>query len=317
MKRFCGWLVLCTSLAAQPQNPYPKDIASRYLPVSEVSQHTKEGAFLEPVTPVAVLKARPVPFRSVGLAPLKVNPVRPKIWEMPPFATIGPPLPEGSAPPEAPKEAPPVFSEVDTQPESPSARLRPKLGPRKIQARFKDYAIPEAISQVCYGSNSDGICQFSLYGGTNSFVAEDAYFALNAALDSRETLEGFGKEAVLGVYREPTPKAPTLAERRFNTIAVTGKARPELVDPGLNQARKAPAFKDISTQTLKGGHLDLSRLPPARPAAPPRAPRSYWVFLAYYPDKAVTAEILLDQRLGSPQNLVDMGSLIQAQIKSR
>ncbi|MBT9583205.1 hypothetical protein IV102_07640 [bacterium] len=317
MRRSFCWLLLSASLAAQPENPYPKDIAARYLPVTEASSHTKDGSALELVTPVNVIKARSVPFQAVGLAPQKVTPVRPKTWDLPPFATIGPPQVGPEPEVEPPREVPPAFSEVELGSESPSSQLRPKAGPRKLQARFKDYAIPEPISRVCYGSNSDGICQFSLYGGTNSFAAEDAYFSLNAALDSREELKGFGKVAVLGVFREAIPKKPTLAERRFDSIEVAGKARPDLVDPGLNQARKAPAFKEISTHTLSGGRLDMSRLPPPVTSSTPRAPRNYWVFLAYYPDKAVTAEILLDQRLGNPQNLVDMASLIHAQIKNR
>lgn len=312
MKRFACWLLLTLTLAAQPQNPL-KDQAPLFLTLAEASANTKDGAALEVMTPTPVLKARPVPFREVGLAPQKVTTARPKTWEMPPFATIGPP---GEVVAEVPRLEAPVFSDVDTSVgEAPSPNLRPKLGPRKIQARFSDYNVPEPVSRVCYGSTA-GFCQLSLYGGTTSFFAESAYLALQATLENREELQGFGKEAVLGVFKEEIPKAPVLPDKRFESVPVVGKARPELVDPGLNKARKAPAFKDISTETLAGGRLDLSKLPPAGPAKAARAPRNYYVFLAYYPDKAVTVELVIDQRLGGFQDLVQMGLAVQAHVKA-
>ena len=317
MKRCFLGLLLLTAAAAQPENPYSPDVAAQYLPVSAAVENIRDGVALEKVTPVAVLQTRSVPFQAVPLAPQKVSSALPKSWELPPFATIGPPQVNPEAPPQEPEQGPPVFSELPTHREAPSPLLRPKVGPHKIQSHFKDYVIPPAISRVCYGSNSAGICQFSLYGGTNSFVAEDAYIALTAALDSREELKGFGKEGVLGIYKDQVESPVGLSERRFESIAVTGKKRPDLIDPGLNKARQAPAFKSISTEPGVRGHLDLSKLPSPKPAEPPRAPRSYWVFLAYYPDKAVTAEIVLDQRLGNPQNLVQMGALIQTQLNER
>ncbi len=318
-KSLLGWLAMASLVAwGQPENPYAKDIAARWLTVAQASGNTKDSQALEVVTPVAVLQARKVPFQDLAIVPnQRIQRVRPKAsWDLPPFATIGPPQ-EVEPEPQAPLVSAPVFAEVGMGAEAPSPLLRPRAGPRKLQAKFKDFVIPDAVSRVCFSSNESGLCQFSLYGGTNSFFAEQAYNALQAALDSREELKGFGQEAVLGVYHEPVDKPPSLAEPRFDSIEVTGKARPDQVDPGLNKARQAPAFKDVSTQTLANAHLDLSKLPSPRPAKAPRAPRVYWVVLAYFPDKAVTAEILLDQRLGSPQNAVDMAALVQTQIKTR
>jgi len=181
--------------------------------------------------------------------------------------------------------------------------------------RFEDYQIPEPISRVCYASNSAGICQLSLYGGTTSFEAEEAYVALSATLDKRETLFGFGKEALWGTYLEKLDKPKVQSETRFESIPVTGKARPDLVDPGLNKARKAPAFKEISTQPNQKGRLDLSRLPSPKPSQAPRAPRSYLVLLAYYPDKAVTMELLIDQRLGNLQSLLDLAMGVRNRLR--
>lgn len=314
MRRLWVWLLLTGVLAAQPEARYPKETASRWLGLLTVRTAFDEDRGLETVTPLAILKKRNVPFEAVGIAPTRVKDnARPKVtWTVPPFATIGPPGTE-EATPAAPEVQAPVFAEVDTTGDSPSPYLRPKAGPNKVQARFRDFEIPPAVSRACYASNDAGVFEFSLYGGTSSFAAEDAFEALAAALDNKTELRGYGERSMLGEYKEQTQKK-YLEEKRFESVEVVGKPQPEAIDPGLNAAKKAPSFKDISTKPLSSGHLDLSKLPKPK-QAPARAPRDYWVLLAYYPEKALTLEFAVDKRLGTPQNLVDLANQVHNRLK--
>lgn len=315
MKRLGVWLLLTGLLAAQPEARYPKETAAQWLGLMTVRSAFNENSGLETVSPMTILKKRDVAFEGVGIAPTRVaNSARPKTtWTVPPFATIGPPGTEEAAP--APTLQAPVFADVNTEAEAPSPFLRPKAGPNQIQARFRDFEIPAAVSRACYASNDQGVFEFSLYGGTSSFAAEDAFEALSAALDNRQELKGYGERSMLGEYKEQTAKK-YLEEKRFDSIEVVGKPQPDLIDPGLNAAKKAPAFKDISTKPLSAGHLDLSKLPKPK-QAPPRAPRDYWVLLAYYPEKALALEFAVDKRLGSPQNLVDLANQMHNRLKPR
>lgn len=308
-------LALGGSLAAQTVANYPPEIAQKWLSVSQVIEHTNSGAELAVGTPSNIIVARPVAFQDVSIARNKSAPVTRKgSWEVPPFPQIGPPSADSHE--QVAVAAPPVFRGVDGAPDSPSAFLRPLPAPAKGHVSFRDFVIPEPISRVCFTSALTGVCQLSLYGGTTSFAAEDAYVALSGALDSKEPLQGFGKEAVLGVYSEEgTKAAPKPEGPSFSDVPTVGAKRPDLVDPGLNQSRKAPAFRDVSTSLSQSPHLDLSKLPRNAPPQVYRVPRSYWVVLMYFPDKAITAELALDKRLGSPQGLVDMAMQIQTRIK--
>lgn len=315
MKRLWVWLLLTGVLAAQPEARYPKETASQWLGLLTVRTAFDENSGLEAVTPLTIIKKRNVPFQDVGIAPSRVNNVRPKVtWTVPPFATIGPPGTEEVTAP-VPEVQAPVFAEVDTSGDAPSPYLRPKAGPNKVQARFRDFEIPPALSRACYASNDAGLFEFSLYGGTSSFAAEDAFEALAAALDNKTELRGYGERSMMGEYKEQIEKK-YLEEKRFESVEVVGKPQPEAIDPGLNAAKKAPAFKDISTKPLSTGHLDLSKLPKLK-QAPPRAPRDYWVLLAYYPEKALAIEFSLDKRLGTPQNLVDLANQVHNRLKQK
>ncbi len=314
MKRFWVWLLLTGVLAAQPEARYPKETAAQWLGLLTVRAAFDENSGLETVTPMAIVKKRDVPFEGVGIAATRVsNGSRPAVsWTVPPFATIGPPGTEELGPARTVSQAP-VFAEVDTEREAPSPYLRPKAGPNKVQARFGDFEIPEPLSRACYASNDAGVFEFSLYGGTSSFAAEDAFEALAAALENKHELKGYGERSMLGEFKEQFAKK-YLEEKRFESVEVVGKPQPDAIDPGLNAARKAPVFKDISTRPLSAGHLDLSKLPKPK-QAPARAPRDYWVLLAYYPEKALALEFAVDKRLGNPQNLVDMANQVHNLLK--
>ena len=302
----CGW-----AAAQSLESLYPKDQALRWVGPNQISEKVVPG--LEPVQSLAILQQKEVPFDDLALAPtVRRTTQRSKLWEVPPFPQIGPP--GGNEEEGAPGA--PAFSAIETNPGAPSQRLRPKAGPKILQNRFSDYRIPDAFSRVCYGSTTQGLCQLSLYGGLNSFQAEDAYIALKASLDRKDDMQGYASESVLGSFRENFEK--DLAEAHFDSIEVIGEARPELVDPGLIMASKAPTFQGISTQPSgSSARLDLSALPRRPLGGEVRAPRSYWVWLGYFPEASLTAEICLDQRLGNPQQVMDLATYLQTRIRNR
>lgn len=320
-------MFLCLCFASPPARSqtarYPQEIARRWLTLDDVAARVDEKVSLEIASGGApILHAAPVPFQDVGLIPTthpSVSPQKlPTQWELPPFPLIGPPS-ASDAPPEAVADAgAPAFQGVDVA-EPPSALLRPLPAPPKRASTFRDFAIPDALSRVRFTSSLAGVCQLSVYGGTTSFAAEDAYRALTAALSSKEELKGVGREALLGVYEDPSEKPSARPEGPgFADIPPVGARRPELMDPGLNAARQAPAFKDISTQPRSGPPaLDFSHLPRSAPARPQSVPHSYWVALIYMPDKAVTLELSMDQRLGTPQGLVDLALLLQTRVREQ
>lgn len=297
----------------QPREPYPKDQASRWMPLADVASRLTKGASLEAVSSESVLKSREIPFDEVGLAPTRVSPRPNRTWTVPPFAPIGPP---GSPEVTSARSAAPVFAELESDTQAPSQYLRPRRGPNKLQARFSDFRVPEALSRVCFTTANQGMFQLSLYGGGNSFFARDAYVALRATLDRREEVAGAAEESVWGTYKEEPPKPPSGQDGRFDAIPVVGPARPEALDRGLNRAKKAPAFQGVSTELQPQRKVDLSALPVSGPQPAPRAPRNYWVWLGYFPDQALAVELVLDQRLGELQDLLNLATLVQGRITS-
>lgn len=311
-------VALAGSALAQSPGFLPRDIAARWLPREPLLERFPAGGQLERVQPAAILQARPVPFQDVELAASSSARIAeaPTTWSLPPFAQIGPPGKEQSPEPQ-PSQAP-TFSEIGSEGELlVDPGLRPLPGPRQLRLRFNDFSIPPAQSQVCYATNSAGLLQLSVYGGSTSFEAERIFHALQAVLESPQPLSGFGEKAVLGMYREPEDPKETESEGLpFDGVEVIGKPRPDLTDPGLVQASKAPAFQEVSTRLLEGGRLDLSSLPQPSPGKTPRARRQYWVIAAYFPGQAITAEMVIDLRLGQPQDLVDLLGALQMRIQA-
>lgn len=314
-----GLLLLCTCAGRADISSGKADpTAARWLKLSDASAHVSAGAVLEASSAEPLVRAQAVPFQDLELAPGRTGVTRPvpDSWEVPPFPQIGPPpVRHGSGPSELPaspnKSGAPAFQGVESDHESPSALLRPLPSVVTSRRTFEHFVVPAPFSSVRYTSGSAGLLQLTLYGGASSFAAEDAYTALSAALESRQKMAGMGKASVLGVFKDPgSAVAARVDSRPFADVPAVGEAHPEWIDPGSNQARQAPAFKDVSTTRRLEPHLDLSRLPRLPEPERTRPPATYWVLLIYAPDHLLTAEIALDQRLGTPQHLIELGLLL-------
>lgn len=316
-ERMLGWLALGLWVAgAQPLTERPEAASVLLVREAVVAELGRDSLQLERVPPLAILRSRPVPLGDIEVVrPRQVPQISARgAWEIPPFSQIA--APGDGAVEAGPEQASAggAFSAIDTRLPGEEIMVRPRPGPKKVHVILDDTHIPEPLSRVCYTSGPLGLCQFSLYGGGSSYFAEQAFVALRNALDSKEDLQGFGEASVLGIYDEARVLAREAEQGYFQEVPVEGKPRPEALDSGLLKARSAPAFSAVSTELSPRTAVDLSRLPSPTPA-PERAPRRYWILLAYFPDRALTLELALDQRLGSPQQVVDLAGVIQKRLK--
>lgn len=287
---------------------YPLDQARRWLMPSEISRQWNQLEFFEG-RGEPIVKTKKLAFDEIDVAPSNSGhrTEMPNSWEIPPFADIEPPLPDNLPRPKgAPAEDVPVaFSSIPTRATRPSAHLRPKRGLSSETVRSNDLRIPPSFSSTRYDFDT-GLVQISLYGGTNSFDAEQAYFALRNSLKDRENLEGFGKQACHGIYQDEIessnePAAP-VSKLTFGDIAPVGKRQPEALNPNAQNGRKAPSFQDIPTPGSSG--TTRVQLPSSQTRPKKIIPPKYEVFISYYPQKAVTVELALDTRTGSLTELI-------------
>ena len=309
---------------------YPLDFAAQLLPRSELGSCLPEDGSASDGQPQAVLKSRAMPLEGLDVAPNRgVHQVKaPTTWEIPPFSEIDPALPADASPAtrklyehrlaEGGGARPAAFSSVPTSMPKPSIMLRPRTVYTHHAVRSQNLEIPAPFSAVRFNV-SEGFVQLSLYGGTNSFDAEEAYLALRNSVGTKEMLDGLGREAFYSTYKEPLPPAPEVVtpkpgERPFQGLEVNGKATPEWVDPNLQAAKKAPAFQDVATpRTRLEGSL-TSLLPPKPNQVRKVYQPEYLVLVAYFPDKAVTLELAIDSRVADVQKLIGMGLTISAKI---
>ena len=314
------WLALSCVVWAQPRLDEPETAARLLAREAVVAELGGDAVQLERVQSATILRSRAMPWADIAvIRPRQAPQVSARgSWEVPPFPQIAAPgdVAAETSQIQEPEVAAPAFDAVDVGNPRGEVRVRPRPGPRRVHVVLDDTQIPEPLSRVCYTSGSLGVCQFSLYGGGSSYFAEQAFVALRNALDSKEGVEGFGEAAVLGVYDEARVQSRDADKAFFQDIPVEGKARPEAVDPGLLKASSAPTFQGVSTELTPHTALDLSRLPRPHPR-PEQAPRRYWILLAYFPGKALTLELALDQRLGTPQQAVDLARVVQTRMNER
>lgn len=331
MKRFvkgcsAGLLALCLSLGAFGQDGlrYAKNLAAQITTGTELQKTLGLTEAPTQQKPAPVLVSRPVPLADLEVLPgdrkhtLKSR----DSWDLPPFPDVGPPPPEpppGLTPEQLekwnqiyrPKEekVPTAFSDVPTGPEeAPNWRLRPQTSPLRTVARPEDFQIPDPFSAVRFAAGAR-IFQLSMYGGTTSFEAEEAFAALRHAVDEREALQGFGKDGFIGRVKEEEPPEEPAPTKAFSDVEVVGAARPDLVDPGIQAARRSPAFKDVPTTLVRssGVIMPKKKVHKFRP--------EYLVLVAYIPERAVTFELLMDSRLGTLQHLLQMGLAVQRRVR--
>ncbi|MGE0487790.1 MAG: hypothetical protein AB7S38_01100 [Vulcanimicrobiota bacterium] len=336
-----GWLIaliLLTGLGAWAQDSalrYPPDLAGRLIERGDVreitncKQRLRDASSQNP----SLLEVSGPPLEGIAVAPESnqrtVAP--PAQWTLPPFADLNPALPRElpeevraqlAAAEERPEATPDVWSSLTPDTAKPSALLRPRVVTAAERLVPRDFETPTAFSQARYSENGEEFFEISLFGGTTSFRAEDAFMALRAAAPDRERIEGIGADAFLTHLEiaapqpeqpEPAAPAPSPNARPFDEIPTVGPARPDLLDPGRTDAAGAPAFQSIPT-TLEAKRPELKSLEvpaEAKPATTP--PQEISILVAYFPDQAVTMQLAVDRRVGTFQNLVNLA--LQAQRK--
>ncbi|MBI3924266.1 MAG: hypothetical protein HY319_01880 [Armatimonadetes bacterium] len=318
---------------------YPEDFARRLVRDQEVQKVTRcEQALEEEDSPgTSLLWAEPVPLGALDPVsneqPYLIE--APSQWTVPPWPQLGPALPP-NLPPEVraaladpEQEAPQVFQGLEPYSSgAPSARLRPRArSTRQLAPIAAD--VPQPFSVGRYRTQRAGFFQICVYAGTTSFQAEDAYKRLRAAASRRESLEGIGEGAFLTAVVLPEPGGPPQQTSTpiavpaegglaFSAVEIYGPARPDLLDPGLLAAQSAPAFRSIPID------VQPRTTDPPAPAPPPAqepenepqttaGPRMN-VLVAYFPAQAVAVELALDDRIGSPQDLIALSLLIQERL---
>lgn len=323
-----GVVILAATALAQPLRSdlrYPQDLAVQLVSEDDVRTVTATNVRLGDLSEEAacLLVSRPIPLSDLSMAveskPRKLSTA--SQWDMPPFVEIDPPPPSHLPPAaqelwkkmqERKSPRPQVFAEVPSGVASaPSAWLRPRpaiAGQRRLTS--EDLVIPPPFSVRRYGSG-EGFFQISVYGGTTSFAAEDAYRALRHAADKREPLQGVGREAFLTHIEAPGFVEPVVEDPQalpLSEIPVVGRPRPDLLDPGLIKSSQAPAFEAIGTPSRppKAAPKKVAVKPVEEPAKKPEV----LMLVMFLPEKSVTVEMALDDRLGTVQNLIALGLLV-------
>ncbi len=322
-----GVVFLVATAVAQPQRSdlrYPPDLAVQLVSEDDVRTVTATNVRLGDVSEEAatLLVSRPIPLSDLTVAvetkPRKLTTA--SQWDMPPFVEIDPP-PPAHLPPAAQElwkkmqdrkaPRPEVFAELPSNTSAPSALLRPRpaiAGQRRLTS--EDLVIPPPFSVRRYGSG-EGFFQIAVYGGTTSFAAEDAYRALRHAADQREPLQGVGREAFLTHIQAPDYVEPVAEDPHalpLSEIPVVGRPRPDLLDPGLIKSSQAPAFEAIGTPARPP--KPAPKKAAVKPAEEPAKKPEVIMLVMFLPEKSVTVEMALDDRLGTVQNLIALGLLV-------
>jgi hypothetical protein len=318
--------------AQQPDDlRYAKNLAQELVSAETLKKVARIPEAVNASPPAPLIEALAVPFQDLPLPKTRKPRLSPLItsWDVPPFPDLSPPA-DGSISLKAPKHAAsgPGNSHV-AKPSSipgapmpglepyhtyqPSLRLRPRQVVLSGSTGTVETEIPPPFSSARYSTPKKGIFQLTLYGGTTSFDAENAYQALRNAVLQREPLEGVGTEAFLGHLAPETPAAPKVPDY-FAALPPVGSARPDLLDPGLAAAHSAPAFQDIPVALKPTARPKYSVGGPAlAPASKVYVPQ-YLTLVAYLPQQAVTLELVSDERLATAQDLVELAIKIQGRL---
>ncbi len=343
-KIFLAGLLTSLSLhTAQAQNLYGEDLVWRLANPSEIRDVTNIDAKLrrESKTAVPLFILTPPPFEEIATAPEthSASARRPGQWELPPWPTLDPALPDG-LPEHLKKEYEDrrernadaqIWSEIGVSggiPDAPSALLRPKKVPLGEEFVFHIKEIPAPFSVRRYFDRSDVFIEVAAYGGTTSFKAEEAFRAMKEAATRHEAIQGIGSEAFLTrvIVVEPSnaPAPEALSEfdgpdmpkpPPFGDIIPTDVARPELTDSGRATALTAPAFQEVAVSDLEGKKIRYPSAVKKYISKEPEIQNSLLVIVAFFPDEAVTLSFAIEERIGSVQDLVALAMLAQRKLR--
>ncbi len=285
----CLFLMATLACQAAPDGlRYPRNLAWRLVTEQEIQEFTgcpedlggeqqdAEPLFGQPRAPLGAIEAIPDAY------PVMTTPQ--SSWEVAPFPTLDPPLPDGARGDRVKPEGnePVVFADISTEiAEAPSAALRPRptaLGQQMLAPRSE---LPHPFTLRRYHARDRGFFQICLYGGSSGLEAERDFRTLRTSAPNRRQVDGVGGQAFLTVIpREPEPTAPSLTPEpsppaaptpgsAFEDIAPFGRVRRDLVDQGLIRASSAPAFQTIPVDLGLPEGFGATPAPATAPEPPP------------------------------------------------
>lgn len=314
---------------AQSEVLYDEDLAWRLANPGDIRRVTNIRARLrkesKSADPLFILT--PPPFAEIAAAPNELGnrPVRPSQWEVPPWPTLDPALPENLsldaqrilARRKDETKVADVWEELAPIEEKQrnSALLAPRVVPVDQQFVFRVKEIPEPFSLRRYFDEEDVFIEVAAYGGTTSFKAEEAFRAIKEAATRQTMLQGIGKEAFLTrieVTDEDPEEDPNAMP--FEDLEPTGEARPELLDSGKAEALTAPAFNEVPVKDLAGKTITYVEPSKRGRSKDPKVLQSLLVVVAFFPEDAVTVTLAVDERLGTVQDLMRMSMMVQRKL---
>lgn len=333
-------LTLAVSSSVSAQNRYGEDLVRRLVSPGEVreivnlssKQLRKEAKTAEPL-----LVLTPPPFSDIPAAPPSNTEMsrRPKQWEMPPWPSVDPALPEDA--PESLRQE--MAARVKQQAPSPiwdnvpvagqevnSVFIRPRPVAPGEEFVFRNKEIPTPFSLRHYHDGNENIfVQIAAYGGTTSYKAEEAYRAMKEAATKHDPLEGVGKEAFMtrivltdaapSAPEEPFIDGPPIPEAPpFADIAPEDRARPDLTDSGRAAALTAPAFTDVAVADLEGKKVNFEKGPKKYVPKGGNVIKTVTMIVAFFPDQGVTLTFAIEERLGDIQDLLPIAMLVQRKL---
>lgn len=327
---------------------YPDNLAWRLVTEGEVQRITGCEEPLENEQSEADPLYEPPRMPLAEIEPYQAEPRAlvppPRQWEVPPWPTVDPALPR-DMPPEAAerlreRERPRAFEGIppeekapltwsDLPPVSnpaPSALLRPRPAYRtELLPQSLMGELPRPFSLRRYHTRDRGFFQIALYGGETLLTTERTFRILKGSLLDRTPVEGIGEEAFLARLSRPghrdgaaeaSPARPQEGVP-FASIPADGSSRGDLLDRGLPAAQPAPAWPSIPVylQTGAGSEKEPPRSAPEGERPPPS--RGILVLVAHLPAKNLVLELLLDERIGDTQSLIEIAMLVQRRLIER
>lgn len=321
------FLFLALTCWSSADTLYGEDLAWRLANPKEIKRVTTIKARLrresKEADPLFILT--PPPFDDIPTAPDKSRSgnASAKSWQVPPWPTVDPALPdqdprERNLEPE-PSSSVGVWSEVDPiggNNRAPSILLRPRSISPEERLVFRPKEIPEPFSLRRYYDRHDVFIEIAAYGGTTSFKAEEAYRALKEAATGRQDLEGIGTSAFLTRLEIVEEIESEDDKQPFSDLPVRGDSRPDLMDSGQAAALLAPAFQELAVKDLEGRTIKYLDPNKRYRSQDPKVLGTLLAIVAFYPDRALTVSVIIEERLGGVQDLVAIAMLTQKKLKN-
>lgn len=318
---------------------YGEDLCWRLATPSDIRRVSTIRARLrkESTKAEAIFVLTPPPFGDIPAAINRTHSTKKQtMWNLPPWPSVDPPVTDDMsddvrqailARTNATPKAADVWGTIPVAGddlEKPSPWLQPKVIPLDEKFVFRNKEIPAPFSLRRYYDRSDVFVELAAYGGTSLLKAEEAFRAIKESATRQKKMEGIGEEAFLTrvIITEELPEEkpepePKEEEVPFGDLAPLEQARPDLADSAKATAMLAPAFQGIEVKDLIGKRVTFPKPKGKKKyrAKTGKIKNSLIVLVAFFPDERVTLSFVLEERLGSVQDLIAVAFMAQRKLK--